>query len=44
MADTLPIPVKLAEFSQETRVTNYFKQMHDKIEELEERVKALENP
>jgi len=44
MADELPIPVKLVQFSQETKVTNYFKQMHDKIEEFEQRIKALENP
>lgn len=42
--DKLPIPQKLTQFSEDLNVTNYFKQLHDKIVELNDRVNNLENP
>lgn len=46
MADEnqLPIPAKLTKFSDNQKISNYFNQLHDKIEEFERRLEALENP
>lgn len=43
-SNILPIPDKLVKFSKENNINNYFKQLHDKIVELENRIIALENP
>jgi len=42
--DKLQIPAKLYKYSPESQINNYFKMLHDKIVELNERVKELENP
>lgn len=44
MASELPIPAKLVEFSDDAKISHYFNQLHDKIEEFERRIEALENP
>ena len=44
MASELPIPAKLTQYYDDPKVTAYFKQLHDKIEEFERRIEALENP
>lgn len=43
-ATYLPLPSPLNQYSDNNRVTNYFKQMHEKIVELQNRIEALENP
>jgi hypothetical protein len=42
--DKLPIPQKLTEYTSDMRLTNYFKQLHDKITELNQRITDLEGP
>lgn len=44
MASELPIPAKLIQYTEDPKLTAYFKQLHDKIEEFERRIEALENP